>query len=144
VTPNWNSLKNEILENSSYSYNDLIEPEIYDSICELEYNEGITFPLVTPEYAYLHYDRLFKGKRQLTQIQLIKVLEIINDSSNYVWGELGTPVVNRYISFYSESGICIGIFGVDFGGNTWATPNLARMKWGLIENMNELMDIIEK
>lgn len=142
--PDCSSYKNEISRHYGYSYNLTTSPEAYRDDCETEYKKNISFPIDYPDYALLHYNKLFKKNKKLSQKQLDTLLTIINDSSKYVWGELGTPYADRYVTFHLNSGRCIGLFKIDYEGNTWATPNLARMKWGLIGDIWEIISILEQ
>jgi hypothetical protein len=73
-----------------------------------------------------------------------ELLLILNDSTNYDWGELGTPYFDKYLIFYNSKDECIGLTEVSYDGQTYSHPSLIRMKWGLNNKINEIMEIIEE
>ena len=120
-------------------------PETYDSLCNVEYTNNISFPKIQPDYAIMHFDKFLKRNIRLTSKQLNKILVFLNDSSNYCWGELGTPYFDRFITFHNKNRECIGLTKIDFGGQTYSSPHLSLMKWGLINpSSNKMNDIIKE
>jgi hypothetical protein len=144
--PKFNSYEREITKqypNESTSY-----PEDYDSLCKLEFQKGVTFPKTKPSYSLLHFDKFLKPNIRLTNRQMVEILESLNDTANYTWGELGTPYFDRFITFHDQKGNCVGLTKIDLGGQSYSTPYIAKMKWGLIKaenyRINELITEIEK
>lgn len=120
-------------------------PETYDSLCKIEYDKKIFFPKTKAEYAILHFDKFLKRNIQLTNKQLEELLVFLNDSSNYCWGELGTPYFDRFITFHNKIGECVGLTKIDFWGQTYSTPHLSLMKWGLVNPKNhKLIKLIKE
>ena len=113
--------------------------------CSFETKNNITFPRVKPTYAELHTDKAFKYGKRLTEKQMNKLIRILNDTSTYTWGELGTAYFDRFITFHDKNDNCIGLTKIDFGGQTYSTPYTAKMKWGLIApDKNEFFKTIEE
>lgn len=63
-----------------------------------------------------------------------RILHIINDSSSFVWGEIGTPYFDKTIIFYDKNQNEIGYLDFSFDGEIEIFPNLALTKWGLLSD----------
>ncbi len=138
---NFDNYKKEI--SHRYASNETSYPENYDSLCIQESQNNITFPRITPSYAVLHFDKLFKSDIRLTSEQMDNIIVILNDPTSYTWGELGTPYFDRAVTFYDNKGNCIGLTKIDFGGQTYSTPYNAKMKWGAMIK-DDLFTLIRK
>ncbi|UKN00733.1 hypothetical protein K6119_13430 [Paracrocinitomix mangrovi] len=73
------------------------------------------------------------------------LVEILNDSSSYVWGEFGTPEYKYCIVFYNDEDNEIGYTEVEPMGEVDSYPYISLMKWGRMKpsSFNQLMTIIE-
>ena len=125
--------KTEIKKRYKYDKTSSIESYIDD--CTLEFKNKIRFPLDEPVYAKIHFDKLTKPSKTLDNKQTETILRILNDTASYVWGEIGTPHFDRYFTFHDKSGYCIGYTDFSFDGQTYSTPSLAKMKWGMLTDM---------
>ena len=117
-----------------YKYDKTSTVENYFADCSLEFNKGIQFPLDKPVSAKIHFDRLTKPAEDLDIKQTETILKILNDTASYVWGEIGTPQFDRHFTFHDKEGNCIGYTDFSFDGQTYSTPSLAKMKWGMLTN----------
>ncbi len=115
-----------------YKYDKTSSIESYVDDCSLEFKNGIQFPLDKPVAAKLHFDKLTKLPKTLDIKQTETILKILNDTASYVWGEIGTPYFDRYFTFHDKHGNCIGYTDFSFDGQTYSTPSLAKMKWGML------------
>lgn len=120
-----------------FPYNETSSPETYLRQTATEYKQGVQFPLEPVASAKIHYPALTKFSKELDSSQIKAILSILNDSASYVWGEIGTPFFDCYFTFYNKEGDCIGLTDVSFDGQTYSTPQLARMKWGLLSAVAE-------
>lgn len=116
----------------SYPYKVVSMPDTYELDCTKEYKQRISFPMVEPAYAVLHFDAFFAFPKRLTPANMQTILSVLNDSSSYEWGEFGTTYYDRFITFHDSTGRYIGITNIDFGGQANSYPHLARMKWGML------------
>ncbi len=133
----------EIKERYNYEFSS--NPDNYISDCLEETKDGIKFPLDEPAYAILHYDKLKLDKTLKTE-QLIKLLTLLNDTSTYEWGEVGTPYFDRIVTFHDKAGRCIGLTKISYDGQTYSTPTIAKMKYGGLQadNVNKFIEILEE
>lgn len=138
------SLYSEMEANKEYE-GASTEPRYYDSLSQIEYSQELFFPSKEVSYGILHQGA---GKHwRLSENQLQSLLTMLNDSASYAWGELGTPEVHCYFTFYGTNGKCNGITTVDFDGMLYSYPSLYRMKWGAfrdMEKMHRIIDAIKK
>ena len=63
-----------------------------------------------------------------------KILKIICDSTNYKWGEIGTPFYDKTIILFDKNKNEIGYIDISLDGQIDMFPNLAITKWGLLTN----------
>jgi len=73
-------------------------------------------------------------KHEFNLDQTERVLKILNDSSTYDWGEIGTPYYDKTIIFYGKKDEVIGYTIVSFDAQTRSFPNVALTKWGLLSD----------
>jgi len=106
----------------------------------------ITFPQAKPARAEL-YSGYLNLSRELDSEDIKKVIKILNDSSSYEWGEIGTFEPNKRILFYDNNGQIIGITEIDWAKlQTYSAPMNRTMKWGLLSysGRDKLFRIIDK
>lgn len=117
-------------------------PENYTEKCNFENRNNITFPRTKPDKVFLHSNGLKRHKKELNQKQINKLFTILNDSTNYGWGELGTPEVHYYFTFLNVENKIIGVTEVDLAGMAYSEPYIAKMKWGRLDKMEKLHKLI--
>lgn len=115
-----------------YKYDKTSTIESYFNDCLMEFKKGIQFPIDKPVSAKLHFDKLTKPPKTLSTKQTETILRILNDTASYVWGEIGTPYFDRHFTFHDKDGKCIGYTDFSFDGQTYSSPSLAKMKWGML------------
>ena len=115
-----------------YKYDKTSTKESYVDDCSLEFKNGIRFPLDKPVSAKLHFDKLTLPAKSLDTRQTEAILNILNDTASYVWGEISTAHFDRHFTFHDKEGNCIGYTDFSFNGQTYSTPSLAIMKWGML------------
>ena len=136
--PNIKNIKNEIAKNNSYFAETPI-PKEYDSLCKIENNKEVYFPSNHVEYAKLTKNGFWKKSKLVKGTKLTELLEFLNDSTSYRWGELGTPEIHYYLTYYDQNDNCIGLTTIDLEGMAYSYPSIARMKWGMLKEM-QLID----
>ncbi|RDK85506.1 hypothetical protein [Marinirhabdus gelatinilytica] len=133
----------EAYKNNSYQQKTGINDSVYHSLVSEEEKQGIYFPSHKVTKAILHYKNPPKNQRDLNKTVTREVLKILNDSSSYRWGELGTPEVHYFITFYDKNDKCIGVTTIDVEGMAYSFPAIAKMKWGMLKKMSNLLSILE-
>jgi hypothetical protein len=139
--PNIESIKNQIAENNGY-FAETPLPNEYDSLCELENEKGIFFPNKEVQYAKLTKNDFLRKTEIIKVKELTDLLEFLNDSTSYRWGELGTPEIHYYLTYFDQDDNCVGLTTIDLEGMTYSYPMIARMKWGMLKEMKLIDKLI--
>ena len=63
-----------------------------------------------------------------------RILKILNDGSNYIWGEIGTPYYDQIIVFFDKDENEIGYVNISLDGQIDVFPNIALTKWGYLSD----------
>ncbi len=63
-----------------------------------------------------------------------RILKILNDGSNYIWGEIGTPYYDQIILFFDKDENEIGYVNISLDGQIDVFPNIALTKWGCLSD----------
>ncbi|MBL6446381.1 hypothetical protein JMN32_08685 [Fulvivirga sp. 29W222] len=137
--PSLEEIKNQIAENNSYFVETPLKME-YDSLCKVEDEKNIYFPGKDVKYAKLTKNDFWKKSEIIKGKGLAKLLKFLNDSTSYRWGELGTPEIHYYLTYFDQEDNCIGLTTIDLEGMAYSYPMIARMKWGMLKDM----DLIDK
>lgn len=81
------------------------------------------------------YNNVFPyTKHKFDFIQTERLLKILNDTTSYAWGEIGTPYYDKTIIFYDNNGDTVGYTVISFDGQVDIFPDRALTKWGLLSN----------
>jgi hypothetical protein len=119
--------------------------EKYAETAAYEDKNGKTFPRIRPNKVVLVENTKFlKKKYDLSANEVRELLGLLNDSTNYEWGELGTPEVHYYFEYFNKNGELIGVTKVDLEGMAYSEPYLGKMKWCGFKNIEELTKLIRK
>ena len=106
--------------------------DIYEIQSSQEISSNLRFPLGNVEKAIVTKG-IFSLDHTIDKTLIPKILDLLNDTSNYVWGEVGTFWLGKRIIFYSGDDTAIGITDIDVSGTfTYSYPYLSRMKWGTL------------
>ncbi|GAA0892747.1 hypothetical protein GCM10009122_24260 [Fulvivirga kasyanovii] len=76
--------------------------------------------------------------------ELSELLKFLNDSTSYQWGELGTPEIHYYLTYFDQGDNCIGLTTIDMEGMAYSYPMIARMKWGKLKEMDLIDKLIKR
>jgi hypothetical protein len=72
----------------------------------------------------------------LNNKQISEVLVLINDSSNYLWGEIGTFEPGKTIQFYNAKNQVIGQIDIDVDGSqSCSYPHFKKRNRGYLRNV---------
>lgn len=143
--PNFKKLKTEL--KVDYKYPTEQDWKLtYHSDVEFEKQNGINFINGIAQSAEI-YSGYFSLSKKVNKNDTKKLIEILNDSTSYVWGEIGTFEPNKQIVFYDENDKIVGITELDWAKRqTYSSPMTRTMKWGFLsyEGRNKIYEIIEK
>ncbi|MFK5982607.1 MAG: hypothetical protein QM499_06810 [Flavobacteriaceae bacterium] len=136
--PKFKNIKLELKEKySDYSIGNDKDKLTYQIAVENEKKNGIIYPPVEP-YSAKIYGKLLSIDENLNLIQTKLLTEILNDSSSYRWGEIGTFEHYKTIIFYDIDNNVIGITEIDSDlKQTYSTPSNKTMKWGNLSDKGE-------
>ncbi len=143
--PNFKNVKTELKKKYSDFSNGADKDKLtYKFDVEKEKNNGIKFPQTELNSAKI-YGKFFSSDQKLNLSQAKRLTEILNDSSSYKWGEIGTFEHYKTILFYDLDKNIIGITEIDSDlRQTYSTPSAKTMKWGNLSDkgLEKLKEII--
>ena len=143
--PNFKKLKAEL--KVDYKYPTEQDWKLtYDSDVEFEKQNGINFINGIAQSAEI-YSGYFSLSKKVNKKDTKRLIEILNDSTSYVWGEIGTFEPNKSIVFYDKNDKIIGITELDWAKRqTYSSPMTRTMKWGFLSynGRDSIYEIIEK
>lgn len=128
--PNKEKIKNNLI--NKYSESVTPDKKNFDSLVKIELNQNQSILLNETKTAKIYNNLfpLFYHKFELNETE--KILKIICDSTNYKWGEIGTPFYDEMIILFDENENEIGYIDISLDGQIDMFPNLAITKWGLL------------
>lgn len=130
--PNKEKIKNNLI--NKYSESVTPDKKNFDSLVKIELNQNQSILLNETKTAKIYNNLLplFYHKFELNETE--KILKIICDSTNYKWGEIGTPFYDKTIILFDKNKNEIGYIDISLDGQIDMFPNLAITKWGLLTN----------
>ena len=63
-----------------------------------------------------------------------RILKILNDGNNYIWGEIGTPFYDQIIVFFDEEDNEIGYVNISLDRQIDIFPTIALTKRGYLSD----------
>lgn len=128
--PNKEKIKNNLI--NKYSESVTPDKKNFDSLVKIELNQNQSILLNETKTAKIYNNLLplFYHKFELNETE--KILKIICDSTNYKWGEIGTPFYDKTIILFDKNKNEIGYIDISLDGQIDMFPNLAITKWGLL------------
>ena len=128
--------KEKIVTNLKSKYSKSITPDKsnYDSLVNIEIkeNQSILLREVKSAEMYNNTFPIFTHKFEFHETE--SIINILNDSTNFSWGEIGTPYYDKTIVFLDNSKNEIGYVEISFDGQINMFPNLAVTKCGLLND----------
>jgi hypothetical protein len=127
------NLQKELAEIRGQSLSSIVpNRENYDSLVRVDVEKGNTF-LTNSVYSSILYDSEFPyPETQLDFIVTTKIIKILNDSSSYQWGEVGTPEYPRVLIYLNRKEQKLGYTLLEKDGEADSFPYLSFMKWGAL------------
>jgi hypothetical protein len=117
------------------------DPEHYKNDCKQEDLMKLNFPIDKVSYAMLYKGSLQGRCTRLSDKTLATLLKMLNDTSSYRWGEIGTPDFDNHIVFYNQADVCVGLAHVSYDGMVYTDPFIKKMKWGMVKE--PVLDLIK-
>jgi len=116
---------------------DLTESEVsyrenYDQLVLYDKEQGNEFVIGKVKYAKVVNESFPFSSRQLDAKQTRLIVEVLNDTSSYCWGEFGTPTYDQIIYYFDSTDQVIGYTKIDMMGEVENYPYRSLMKWGLM------------
>jgi hypothetical protein len=140
--PNTRKIEESLSDN--VTGNETPTRDSYDSLIRVDIANNKTFLLDKAAYSEIWNNQFPFSKTKFNFDQTERILKILNDSSTYMWGEIGTPYFDKTIIFYGEKTDVIGYTIVSFDGQTRSFPDVALTKWGALspEGFKDLVTAI--
>jgi len=107
------------------------ERNTYDSLVNLDIKKTRTFLLKEATRSEIWDNKFPYHKNKFDGNQTERILQILNDSSTFEWGEIGTPYFDKTIVYFDRTSNIIGYTMVSFDGQTHSFPYRTLTKWGL-------------
>lgn len=109
--------------------------ENYKTECKEEFENNLSFPDSKIGKAVL-CSGFFSFDKELSESSTRELIEILNDSANYAWGEICCFDSGRKIIFYDIAGKPVGITILEKENEnlTHSFPYLKKMKWGALKS----------
>lgn len=129
-------------------------PQKYDSACDCIEEHALTFPTDNVESAILFKNCLSEPSDRFQYVDsffldkqfILDFRKIAGDSTNFIWGEPGTPYTDYIVLFYDAEGNAINKVEISYDNCLSAVPHLGTMKWGGLSNkgMNLINTLINR
>ncbi|MEL6674838.1 MAG: hypothetical protein AAFR61_21700 [Bacteroidota bacterium] len=135
----------QIEESGDYWDSEVSFRSTYDSLVREDELAGRNFLTDQAHYCVKFKDRKPFVSKTYTQKQTQAILQVLNDSSAYVWLE-STPEYLETLVFYTEEGQAIGFCQLDPMGEVNMYPYRSLMKWGTLsqERLQTLKEIMNQ
>lgn len=119
----------------SFYENEAATIENYHEECSAEFEQNLNFPSKKIAKAVL-ITGFFAFDKALSQSSTERIIEILNDTTSYEWGEICCFDPGRKIIFYDTIGKLAGITVLDkeYKNLTHSFPYLKKMKWGALKS----------
>ncbi len=131
LTTNPSSRKNEI-EKQNLLETEVSSRENYHQLVGLDEEQGNNFLSGRAQYATVVNEYFPYFVKRLDKAQTDLIVEVLNDSSSYRWGEFGTPTYDQTIFYYDSTDKIIGYTSIDEMGEIENYPYRSLMKWGMM------------
>ncbi|MES2575394.1 MAG: hypothetical protein V4572_10665 [Bacteroidota bacterium] len=130
--PNKEKIQNKFKH--KYSINITPDKNNYDSLIKIDIEEKRTILLGEAKSAEMHNNSFPFSTHKFELNETERILKIINDSTNFDWGEIGTPYYDKFIIFFDKNKNKIGYVNISLDGQIDVFPNLTHTKWGLLSD----------
>ena len=130
--PNKESIKKRNKDN--YSENVTPDKSNIEQLIKLDEQNNKTILIGKAESAEMHKNWFPFSTHKFDKNETERILKTLNDSNNYVWGEIGTPYFDEIIVFFDKEQNEIGYVDISLDGQIDVFPNIALTKWGCLSD----------
>lgn len=130
--PNMEKIQDKL--QNKYSVNITPDKSNYDSLVKNDTKNNRTFLKGNAKSSKIFNNSFPFLTHKFEKNQTERIIKILNDSTNYDWGEIGTPYFDKIIVFYDEDENEIGYVDISLDGEIDIFPNIALVKWGLLSD----------
>lgn len=130
--PNMEKIENKF--KSEYSQNITPDKSNYDSLVKNDLKINRTILIGKAKSSKMYDNSLPFLNNNFEPKETERIIRILNDSTNYKWGEIGTPYYDKIIVFFDGNKNEIGYVNISFDGEIEVFPNIALTKWGLLSD----------
>ncbi|OYU96917.1 MAG: hypothetical protein CFE21_01115 [Bacteroidetes bacterium B1(2017)] len=126
----------KIIKNQKGKYHETTTPDqsTYARLVKEDKKAKRTILLGKATHSVMHDNMFPFSTHEFNLNETERILEVINDSANFNWGEIGTPYYDKIIFFYDEDENEIGYLDISLDGEIKVFPDLALTKWGLLSD----------
>ena len=133
----WTFVTNPFLTRQEFKASNLKESEVsyrenYNQLVLLDKEQGNSFLTDKVKYAKVVNESFPYTSRRIDAVQTRLIVEALNDTSSYRWGEFGTPTYGQTIFYYDSTDKIIGYTNIDMMGEIQNYPYRSLMKWGMM------------
>jgi hypothetical protein len=130
--PNKEKIKEKLKDN--YSENVTPEKNNIEKLIKLDQENNRTILLGKAESSRMYKNCFPFATHKFDKNETERILKILNDGSNYIWGEIGTPYYDQIIVFFDKEENEIGYVNISLDGQIDVFPNIALTKWGCLSD----------
>jgi hypothetical protein len=130
--PNIEKIKEKLKDN--YSENLTPDKNNIEKLIKLDKENNRTILLGKAESSRMYKNWFPYSTHKFGKNETERILQILNDESNYIWGEIGTPYYDQIIVFFDKEENEIGYMNISLDGQIDVFPNIALTKWGCLSD----------
>ena len=130
--PNKEKIKEKIKDN--YSENITPEKSNIEKLIKLDKENNRTILLGKAESSKMYKNWFPFTTHKFGKNETERILKVLNEESNYDWGEIGTPYYDQIIVFLDKEENEIGYVNISLDGQIDVFPNIALTKWGCLSD----------
>lgn len=128
--------KEKIKEKTKDNYSENLTPDKnnIEKLIKLDKENNRTILLGKAESSMMYKNWFPYSTHKFGKNETERILKILNDRSNYIWGEIGTPYYDQIIVFFDKEENEIGYVNISLDGQIDVFPNIALTKWGCLSD----------
>lgn len=128
--------KEKIKEKLKVNYPENVTPDknTIEKLIKIDKENNQTILLGKAESSRMYKNWFPYSTYKFDKNETRRILKILNDESNYIWGEIGTPYYDQIIVFFDKEENEIGYVDISLDGQIDVFPSIALTKWGCLSN----------
>ena len=130
--PNKEKIKEK--QKNNYSENVIPEKNSSEKLIKFDIENNRTILLGKAESSKMYKNWFPFTTHKFGKNETERILKILNDSRNYIWGEIGTPYYDQIVVFLDREENEIGYVNISLDGQIDVFPNIALTKWGCLSD----------